>query len=432
MNAAEQYEELDKPQDSQVSPHEVSPREFQDNLREVYPRRFVAISVVVAAFVSATASGFGILSGVFPLNPFTVTPTSNLLKRVRLVEEDPLAVCNDGSPASYFWKRGSDTKSWFMFLEAGGWCWDLQSCIHRPNHMRSDEWRGDAIDVFDGIMSQNSPAGNFNIIFIPYCSSDAHMADVGEHDTEIGIPFRGARIVRSAIKHAIKTWGIGDDDLFVFGGASAGARGAMVHLDTLKPSGLIPKTVNLLGYLDSPYYINMRYFKEFTDPDHRVADQTRIATLNMKIENILKGNGLCHLEDVWKCGFGEHRIPLLRSRFLLVASMYDSYQVHVATGAQSVPFPSDAYNEFVDEFANRTKDGLRKLPQLSSGRIGFLSSTCYEHAVSESQKFTDEFTMHMSMRQALARSINVSRGIGGEMPKVIEKCFGLNCGEGCS
>lgn len=45
--------------------------------------------------------------------------------------------------------------------------------------------------------------------------------------------FRGQRIVRAMITYLIKNKGLGQNagDLVVFGGYSAGARGAMAHLD---------------------------------------------------------------------------------------------------------------------------------------------------------------------------------------------------------
>lgn len=62
------------------------------------------------------------------------------------------------------------------------------------------------------------------------------MGDVGGDDANAtfeGRYFRGQRIVRAMITHLIRNEGLAHnvDDLVVFGGYSAGARGAMVHLD---------------------------------------------------------------------------------------------------------------------------------------------------------------------------------------------------------
>jgi len=54
------------------------------------------------------------------------------MQRVSLAELDPLAVCTDGSPASYYVQL-SDTNStlWIVNLENGGWCYSAESCSVR-------------------------------------------------------------------------------------------------------------------------------------------------------------------------------------------------------------------------------------------------------------------------------------------------------------
>ena len=76
-----------------------------------------------------------------------------------------------------------------------------------------------------------------------------------------GFNFHGQHNVMAMIKHLVETQGLGTGpaDELVFGGWSAGARGAMVHLDSvvayLKDNALNP--VKTLGMLDSPLYMDM-------------------------------------------------------------------------------------------------------------------------------------------------------------------------------
>ena len=48
--------------------------------------------------------------------------------------------------------------------------------------------------------------------------------------------FRGAEVIRSVFRDLVKRRGLGQraGDIVVFGGRSAGARGAMVHLEYLR------------------------------------------------------------------------------------------------------------------------------------------------------------------------------------------------------
>lgn len=75
-----------------------------------------------------------------------VGATSQLV-RESLVDVDPLAVCNDGTAAAFYWKRAA-SDNWrlsglslsvlralprLIYLAGGGWCYDLESCEGRFN-----------------------------------------------------------------------------------------------------------------------------------------------------------------------------------------------------------------------------------------------------------------------------------------------------------
>lgn len=49
------------------------------------------------------------------------------------IKSDPEAVCNDGSLAVYYIKKNSQSKNWLIYLEAGGQCYDEDSCVKRWN-----------------------------------------------------------------------------------------------------------------------------------------------------------------------------------------------------------------------------------------------------------------------------------------------------------
>jgi hypothetical protein len=98
--------------------------------------------------------------------------------------------------------------------------------------------------TFTGVLDDNfelTPLADANKAYLPYCSSDSHMGDVGPTD-ELPLQFRGQRIVRAVVEHLRQRQGLGNalneheqsTEVLVFGGWSAGARGAMVALDYYK------------------------------------------------------------------------------------------------------------------------------------------------------------------------------------------------------
>ena len=64
------------------------------------------------------------------------------------------------------------------------------------------------------------------------------------------------------LKHLVENKGLGSGlggrrDRLIFGGASAGARGAMVHLDYVQEMlGEAASNVDVVGFLDSPAWID--------------------------------------------------------------------------------------------------------------------------------------------------------------------------------
>ena len=54
---------------------------------------------------------------------------SRTLERIKLNKVDPLAICNDGSSATYSWKKSpTGSNKWLIYLSGGGGCWDEESC----------------------------------------------------------------------------------------------------------------------------------------------------------------------------------------------------------------------------------------------------------------------------------------------------------------
>jgi O-palmitoleoyl-L-serine hydrolase len=154
------------------------------------------------------------------------------------------AVCNDGSPAVYYFRKGSGQGSdnWVIFLGGGGLCYSVRSCNERqiksPELMTSN----DKPTTFDGegILSdsaiENPDFFNANHVAIPYCSSDLWSGNREQSQATGGYEFRGRRILRAVIGDLKKR--NGNESLFsakriLLSGTSAGGFGVMVHLDWL-------------------------------------------------------------------------------------------------------------------------------------------------------------------------------------------------------
>ncbi|HEY7162489.1 MAG TPA: pectin acetylesterase-family hydrolase, partial [Acidobacteriota bacterium] len=151
------------------------------------------------------------------------------------------AVCNDGSPAVYYFRpgKGPGTNNWVIFLSGGGLCYSVESCnerkINSPELMSSKGYPSTFIG--NGVLSDQSAKNpdffNANQVAIPYCSSDLWSGDHEKSNATGGFEFRGIKIVRTIINELRNTKGLSSADHILFSGTSAGGIGVMVHLDWL-------------------------------------------------------------------------------------------------------------------------------------------------------------------------------------------------------
>ena len=119
---------------------------------------------------------------------------------------DPLALCNDGSPVVYSWKKSEHgSNMWLVFLIGGNACWDEASCKARQqedvswnigNKMSSKD-KPQVWDRLEGILSPDpieSPFWDANKAVLHHCSSDYFFGGLGGPDKaekKWGLYFRG-------------------------------------------------------------------------------------------------------------------------------------------------------------------------------------------------------------------------------------------------
>lgn len=204
----------------------------------------------------------------------------------RTVSTDPLAVCNDGSPAIYYVRRGHvhNLDRWVIHLKGGSSCSTWEDCnlrfINEPKKVSSTGW-GPSVNeggIFDPDPAVNPTFHGWNHVYVPYCSSDLWAGD-GETTCDaaadptcprsprlplhhgVTVPWRGRRIVRSIIRELRRDPAVAsrpevvmpdlDEARFVvFAGSSAGAAGMRHNLDWV--AGHLPNAT-VRGVVDSAF-----------------------------------------------------------------------------------------------------------------------------------------------------------------------------------
>lgn len=370
---------------------------------------------------------------------------TEVLSKVPLGGIDPLAVCNDGTEASYYIKDNGNRNHWMVYLAGGGWCYDADSCAGRyngsqyPHHdcrnssealpcfMSSKDYPETCAKtgMFDRSATdrEKSAVAAANKIYVPYCSSDGHMGD-GEFE---GFQYRGARIARAVMTDLVQNKGLGKGATLVFGGGSAGGRGAMTLLDEVSES-MRPHGVRVLGLLDSPYYIDI---PSFSDDFAGFQPQHPRVLNNFNSHSVVSWRcAEAHAGEEWKCLFGVFRMPFVETPYLLIQSSNDGWQlshlVHAYSGIEKVPNYTASETAYAEHFGAQTVQDLKQL-RVPRGSIKY-SQACYNHHITEKALFFSVTTSSgVSQNEALTMFLS-----GADSQKTtIDECTEFDCGAGC-
>jgi hypothetical protein len=283
--------------------------------------------------------------------PETQTPVRSIVHenrrrqsepRMHLLQNESYARCNDGTASGIHFQVGSG--GYIIMLQGGGQCSNINCLQYRQEHLLSSKnmIEGGLSGPFSGIMSPYasiSPLANYSAVMIHYCSSDAWMGDKSDvytstdfHDANISEyhkhkwkHFRGARIVdavfrlltdpqRETERSHLGLPQLNNDEPVVFGGFSAGARGAMVHADGIR------QRFNLKWmrtFLDSGYWIDLG------------ADSSLRNEMQFIYSRYVQGSEFASLNQIneWKDLFGQYRMMKMSSSFFLIMSQADTFQL---------------------------------------------------------------------------------------------------------
>jgi len=376
------------------------------------------------------------------------------------------SLCNDGSPAAYYfapYETGSNMNNIFIiYLEGGDQCHDAESCASRysstPDLMSSKSFESMKSESY-GLLS-TSPDYNIlygaNKVYIPYCTSDAYMGNLGSTTTWGGWFFQGQSVVYEVINRTIAIHNLNSNSIVIFSGKSAGGRGAMVLLDHVR-TNYLPRGVRVLGFLDSPYHLDLKLLTSSYWPGFAYEMKQIYSTLNIAGSGILSDE--CQLKysgsDSWKCLMGTYRLEFVQTSYFIMLSRYDSFQLSKYIGV-GPPFPEQKDDWFAGNFSALTLSDIVRQKQLSISRItslqpanasyyGYYLWTCYNHAISQSENFSsltndggvspkaafDDYVRIALYNHSFGNGKYVTHAGGGAVLSYIDTCSGLACGSGC-
>lgn len=215
------------------------------------------------------------------LVPETASPS--LQKYTIKDAEDRLAICNDGSPATYYFAPGTEQNNdkWVIYLKGGGSCTNEADCLDRaenndPGLISSKNYPNSLSE--GGILSAdptiNPDFYNWNRVHVRYCSSDLWIGDAESMVGGEPWQFRGKNIVAAVIEdlqnnEIIKTKTLADASELLLVGSSAGGAGVTQNLDDV--ARMLPD-IQVRGVADSSAQISYEAYNEAYVEELRNAD----------------------------------------------------------------------------------------------------------------------------------------------------------------
>ncbi len=259
--------------------------------------------------------------------------------------------------------------------------------------------------IFDRNPKRNPWAGA-HLVYLPYCSSDAWVGDAGQESNSWGFVFRGQRIIAAALAQlqdgvpvstttlthypnhthstvtTTVTYALAPTDRLLFGGCSAGARGAMFTLDYVQ-SMLAPGAPPVMGFLDSPLWVDVAPLEANSTISLESETQAVFALVNASARLGDACAAAYPGAEGWKCLYGQYRIPYVATPYLLSASQFDRFQLPYNEGSWP---PYEGGNlTYANGFQAAVRSVALNLPTAAQPRSAVYSSACFKHCTSTLQ-----------------------------------------------
>uniref|UniRef100_A0A8K9WT16 Palmitoleoyl-protein carboxylesterase NOTUM n=1 Tax=Oncorhynchus mykiss TaxID=8022 RepID=A0A8K9WT16_ONCMY len=280
------------------------------------------------------------------------------------------ATCNDGSPAGYYIKESKGSKRWLIFLEGGWYCVNRQTCDTRYQTMRrfmsSLKWPRTRTGT--GILSpqpeENPYWWNANMVFIPYCSSDAWSGASAKTD-QSDYAFMGSVIIKEVVNELL-TKGLDSAKVLLLAGSSAGGTGVLLNVDRvaehLESRG--HGEIQVRGLADSGWFLDNKQYRS-TDC-HSTISCDPIEAIRRGIRYwgsvVPESCRQTHIGEEWNCFFGYKVYPTLKSPVFVVQWLFDEAQLTVDNIHLTGHPVHEGQWRYIQNLGNELRNTLKDVP----------------------------------------------------------------------
>lgn len=310
----------------------------------------------------------------------------------------PNAICNDGSPASFFKRSGSGSGSnrWVIHLEEGGFCGEFplsfgafltyfnvcplrrqQTPVYVSTLLDPGSYRYNA-GLLNGLESNNPDFYSWNHVEIRYCSSDIWSGNINR--TISGEPyvwkFKGVNILDAVFDTLASEHDLNNAKNVIISGSSAGGFGVLAQGDYIKDTFLPEKDVVLLSdsswvqdynNLDGHNFFNLLFDRNIDylngRPDSSCSD--RLGVTNHR------------------CFLGAEAYTDLSTPSFIIQDQLDQFYLNIAYGISSVCSANSSQKSLMTGLSTQLRSQLQN-------KIGVVSPRSFSHVFLTSGRWTDK------------------------------------------
>jgi len=343
------------------------------------------------------------------------------------------AVCNDGTPAAYYFRPGygSGASSWVIRLQGGGWCWDEESCKTRavkyttsnvcpPNITDFDTIQGSADNgILSSLVALNPYFYNANHVWLWYCTSDSHIGNKTANASLNGWYFMGKTVVQTLIYHLlyVQKPSLLAANQILLTGDSAGGVATLNNADFVWSliSSVLPN-VHYRAFVDAGWFLDIPAYNS-------------TFSFQMVAKNLFNYWGAIYDESCtqyygpgneWHCFHAQYAWP-----HLTTPTFYQEFQFDAANlgfdGIGTYPF-SPSEQTFANAFQQSMLNDTAKAPY-------FFLPNCFKHETIDSYYFAGISIGGVSIADALW---NWFQPFQNPLPyHTTDLCIPINCNPTC-
>ena len=340
------------------------------------------------------------------------------------------AVCLDGSPPGYYYRKASSAAAsdkWVLYMGGGAWCSSPTSCASRSlGHLGSSTKFAKTLSypqgVLDGNVSTNPTFGHWNHVFLAYCdggsfSGDATSPIVAPHPSEphrnVTLFLRGRRVLQILISTLAAHHGLGSASEVMLSGGSAGGLAVLLQADyvrTLLPVAL-PKfrAVPVSGFF--LLHQTLKGADAFEASMRATYTLHNASTPEACVAHVPPG-------ESWRCFFANYSYASTRMPTFLIQSSVDLYQLFAIL--QAGGWDAGCLNRGT-QFANCTLAQIESFNAYAAALLsdwgvhrttgkasrrgeGAFVESCLEHVAEQTSAMFNGYAIGgVSMQQALSK-----------------------------